>query len=424
VVATATLESTALLVRPPDLDHDEPPRKPISPRYLGKRHDMSSPTWISDYERRSRSTKWRSYPSGTICAWVADMDFAIAPEITTALTEASNASDLGYPSPELFDTYRHEMASFSRARHGLTMDPDELIVLGDVVQGLAVALMAHRTTRTHLVYFLPAYPPFHHLRDSLHFDFTGIPLLPSEHGFEFDKNVLEHAFASSPGGVLLLCNPHNPTGKVFTKEELEAIGELALAYDYVIVSDEIHRDILAPNVVHHAIGSISPELASVTTTAYSASKTFNIAGLHAAALEVPTAQRDQIEALPFPLRAGASLPGLVGATAAFRHGAGWLDATLETINSNVKLVLDGLTDSSLVAHAPMGTYLLWIDASALHSRFGERSAQQYLLDEVGVALSPGEDFADDAADFVRLNVASSPDTLVEIVDRLLTVAHR
>lgn len=379
---------------------------------------MNSPSWISDYERRSRSTKWRSYPSGTICAWVADMDFTIAPEITKALEEASSASDLGYPSQALFDDYRNEMAAFSLARHGLEIDPDELIVLGDVVQGLAVSLMAHRRTRRHLVYFLPAYPPFHHLRDQLHFDFTGIPLVPAEEGFSFDIGVLEHAFSSSPGGVLLLCNPHNPTGKVFTTEELKAIGDLALAHDYVIVSDEIHRDILAPSARHHGIGAISDALARVTITAYSASKTFNIAGLHAAALHVPDGQREEIEALPFPFRAGASLPGLIGATAAFRHGAGWLDATLATINSNVKLVLDGLSESPLVAYPPEGTYLLWIDASALHAHFGNRSAQQFLMDEVGVACSPGEDFASDASDFVRLNVASSTDTVTEIVDRL------
>jgi cystathionine beta-lyase len=367
--------------------------------------------------RPSRGEKWTLYPGDVLPLWVADMDFPIADPIRRVLRFAVERSDLGYPIHPAPTDIGEITAARMRERFDWAVDPAHVEVLGDVVQGLAVSLLQFAGPGEGALVQTPIYPPFLGNVRATGRRLVEVPLAEGERGYEVDLDALR-ARIDAGTRLLLLCNPHNPTGRVFRRQELEGLAELALRHDWVVVADEIHGDLVHPGHRHVPFASLSPEVSERTVTLTAASKAFNIAGLRCGiAIFGSEARRRRFNELPRHVRGGVGVPGFEALRAAWRHAQPWLDAVLPYLESNrdrvVRFVADELPGVRL--HAPEGTYLAWLDCRALAL---EPSPYEFFLQRARVALSDGPNFGAPGRGFVRLNFATSRAILGEALERM------
>lgn len=365
--------------------------------------------------------KWHK-PEGRVAAWIADMDFPPAPPIAAALRAAVDAGDLGYTHWP----YRHNatpmaglFAERMQRRYGWAVDADHCREYADVMQ--AVRLVVHLMTRPDdgIVLHTPAYPPFHATWRKMHRRLVEVRAHPTQTGWAYDYDELDRRLRSEPdmARVWILCHPQNPTGHVFARPELERIAELAERHDLLVISDEIHAELVYAPGTHVPFSSLGPEVQARTVTLTSASKSFNVAGLCWAIAHVgPPAVRTAIDALPDHLTGYSNLMAVTAAQAAWTEGDAWLDACLLHLDRQRMRLRDLLREHlpQVEYRVPDATYLAWLDCRALQ-----------LVDEPvehfrrgGVELSPGPDFGTAGHGFVRLNFATSGSMLVKIVTRM------
>jgi len=265
----------------------------------------------------------------------------------------------------------------------------------------------------------PIYPPFLETVHSLKRRLIENPLRHGADGFAMDLDGLRaKASSGERARVLLLCNPHNPSGRAFTRAELEAVAEIAVAHDLTVISDEIHADLVYSGRHHIPLASLSPEIAERTLTLYSASKSFNLAGLRCAfAAFGGDALRARFLQHPRGLRGGLGALGLLATEAAWRHGDGWLAELLVHLQGNRDFTAEFLrAEMPGVVHTPPeATYLAWLDCRALKLA---PSPCAFFLKQAKVALSDGPDFGAPGAGFVRLNFATSRAILGEALERM------
>lgn len=372
--------------------------------------------------RRRTGEKWRHYPADVLPAWVADMDFDIAPPIRAALASRLGNGDLGYPLNQRRAGLHEVFAARVAARYGWHIEPESVAVLNDVVQGIYLCLQTMSEPGEGAVIQTPIYPPF--LRAV---ELTGrrgvlCPLEPGERGFEIDFDALEAALGAGVR-LLLLCNPHNPTGRAFTREELERLADLACRHDLVIVSDEIHADLMLDNRAHIPIASLGEDVASRTVTLMSASKAFNIAGLCMAfAVFGSDALCARFERMPPPTRGGTNTLSVAAVRAAWGESQPWLDAALDYLRGNRDHVAAFVRERwpDVVHFPPEATYLAWLDCRALAL---PDSPHAFFLKHARVAVSDGATFGAPGEGYARLNFATSRallDTLLARMDAALT----
>jgi cystathionine beta-lyase len=367
--------------------------------------------------RPSRGEKWSLYPDDVLPLWVADMDFPVADPIRRVLRFAVERSDLGYPIHPAPTDIAEITAARMRERFGWQIQPRHVEVVCDVVQGLAVSLLQFAEAGEGAVVQTPIYPPFLGNVRATGRRLVEAPLAYGAQGYEVDLDALA---AKIDGGtrLLLLCNPHNPTGRVFRRSELEGMAELALRHDLVVVADEIHGDLVYRGHTHIPFASLAPEVAERTVTLTAASKAFNIAGLRCGiAIFGSEARRKRFNALPRHARGGVNVPGFEALRAAWRHAQPWLDTVLPYLEANrdhvTRFVAQELPGVRL--HAPEGTYLAWLDCSALAL---EPSPYAFFLQRARVALSDGPTFGAPGRGFVRINFATSRAILGEALERI------
>ena len=363
--------------------------------------------------RRRTSAKWRYYPDDVLPLWVAEMDAVVAAPIAAAVNEALDLGDTGYPSGR---PYPEAMASFAADRWGWSFDPAAAAQVPDVMSGIREIVRAISTDTTSVVVTPPVYPPFYGVARTLGRPIVLAPLTPEG---RLDPATLEAAFREATTGdgtaILLLSNPHNPTGTVHSRAELEMVARLARQYGVHVVSDEIHAPLIMPT------STFTPYLSVANTapdfTVASASKGWNLAGFKAAVV-VPGAEaaRD-LEAPTFRGAGHAGHIGIIAHAAAFNHARDWLDAAIGGIDENRHLLADlletYLPDTRYVL--PESTYLAWIDCRALG--LGDDPSAVF-LEQSRVALNSGTTFGDGGAGHVRLNLATSPAILTEAVTRM------
>ena len=367
--------------------------------------------------RPSRGEKWTLYEDDVLPLWVADMDFPIADPIRRMLRFAVERSDLGYPIHPAPTDIGEITAARMRERFGWTIDPARVEVLCDVVQGLAVSLLQYAAPGEGAVVQTPIYAPFRTNVRNTGRRMVENPLARDEGGFRVD---LDHLRAAIDAGtrLILLCNPHNPTGRVFRRDELEGIADLALRHDLVVVSDEIHADLVYPGAKHVPFASLAPEVSERTVTLTGASKAFNVAGLRCGlAIFGSEARQQRFDALPRHVRGGISLPGFEAVRMAWLHAQPWLDEVLPYLERNrddvARFVAQEMPGVRL--HPPEGTYLAWLDCNALGL---EPSPFEFFLTRAKVALSHGPHFGAPGEGFVRLNFATSRAILGEALERM------
>jgi cystathionine beta-lyase len=367
--------------------------------------------------RARRGEKWRSYGSEALAAWVADMDFPIAEPIRQVLRRALRSGDLGYPLNPKPEGLPSVFASRMRERFGWEIEPRRVEVITDVVQGIYLALQVYSEPGDGVVVQTPIYAPFLHAVRETGRRLVSNPLAAGPSGYQIDFDGLERS-ADRGARMFLLCNPHNPTGRVFRQDELERLAQFAVERDLVVVSDEIHGDLVFPGHRHRPFASVSAEAAQRTLTLTSATKAFSIAGLRCAVAHFGSAElRDRFLSVPRHSRGGINGPGLMATEAAWRHSQPWLDQVIAYLDENRRCLARFVEEHlpGVVHHSPEATYLAWLDCRALEL---DPHPVEFFLERARVALSDGANFGPGHEGFVRLNFGTSRAILSEILERM------
>jgi cystathionine beta-lyase len=364
--------------------------------------------------RRRRSAKWRMFPDDVLPLFVAEMDYDLAPPVAAVLHDAVRRGDTGYPvaAPGLGEAY----AGFAARRWGWAVDPAQVTAVTDVGVGVVEMLRVLARPGDAVVISPPVYPPFFEWVPETGNRILEVPLTCDESGYRLDLAALEAAFATHPAAYVL-CNPHNPVGRVHTADELAALVRLARLHQVTIISDEIHAPLALPGATFTPLLAV-PGAAEVAVAVVSASKAFNLAGLKCAA--VVTASRRMAQAVERVLFAPDDRVGHFGvlaSIAAFTDGDPWLASLLTTLDARRSQLAD-LLRTHLPAirwTPPQATYLSWLDCSHLGP---DDEPRDLFLDKARVALEPGTRFGAAGAGHVRLNFATSPEILTEAVTRM------
>jgi cystathionine beta-lyase len=368
-----------------------------------------------EHLRRKEGAKWQSRQA-KFAAWVADMDFPIAPVITDAMRAVIDAGALGYPDwggPYALSPAAKLFGPRMAEHYGWEVRPDRVHDMIDVLQGVRATVLHRSEPGDGLVLHMPAYHPF--LDTISRMDRRLVPVVRRDGAFDYE--TLETELAEFGASIWILCNPHNPLGYVFDRPELERIAEIAARFDITVISDEIHADLTMPGYQHVPFESLGPEVSARTVTMASASKAFNLAGLRWAVMHVGN---DRMQAalagLPGHYLGAPNLLAVTATVAAWTHGDEWLAAVIEVIDEN-RQALTGLLEQHLpgvMYEPPQATYLTWLDCTAL----GLGPDPSAVFRERGVALSAGPEFGPQGTGHVRLNIATSPSVLAAMIETM------
>ncbi len=370
--------------------------------------------------KRGTSTKWMRYPLDVLPAWIADMDLGIAPVIAQELIERIDNGDLGYPCAQVESRLIDAFSDRYLERFNTPLDPALGIVSTDVVQSIVIALTTLTKPNDGVIVQTPIYPPFLQSVNDTGRRLRENPLVQTDKGWEMNFDELDRLAGEPDTSLLLLCSPHNPTGRVFTQTELVRVAEICSRHEVLVVADEIHCDIVFEPSYHIPFASISPEFAARVVTLTSATKSFNIAGLRCSVVHFgSTKLKDRYESINPHLRGSVSTPSMLAATAAWAKGDNWLKSTLALLRENRDSLTGFVLESGLGLKysPPQGTYLAWLD---FRETKAATSPQEFLLSEAKVALSPGPDFGQPGIGWARLNFATKPEILSEILERIGT----
>lgn len=353
--------------------------------------------------------------------WVADMDFAAPPAVTRALQERAAHPVYGYNVvPE---SVYESLQCWLRQRHGWQVQREWIVLCPGVVPSLHAAVMAFASPGEAVIVQPPVYAPFFSSVTSGGRRLVENPLRLAASGYSIDFDQLEQCAADA--GLLLLCSPHNPVGRVWCHEELQRLLDVAARHDLTILSDEIHADLVYPGQRHIPLAALADDPARIVT-AVAPSKTFNIPGLGLSALVVPDAARRKAILAAFEcLHVSVSNPfSLAAFEAAYREGAPWLDALLDYLRGTRDFVADWLAE-----HIPAiklipaeGTYLLWLDCRDLG--LSDAQLRDLFVREAGVGMSPGTLFGTGGSGFMRMNIGAPRALIAEALQRMAAAIQR
>ena len=367
--------------------------------------------------RKRTSEKWLHYADDVLPLFVAETDFPTPPAIGRALRDAIENGDLGYAHPRkaLGEAY----ASFSRTYYGHEPDPKSVLAVPEVMVGAAEILRAITGPSDSIVINPPVYPPFFSTINEVKRPIVELPLLQSDRG-EYSMNfvALEKAFAAG-ARVLLYCNPHNPVGRVASREEVMRVAELAARYDVAVLADEIHAPLVLPGASHFPFEAAIAETGARAITLASASKGWNIAGLKCAlAITSSDWGRSVFKKLPNVITERAGILGIIATIGAFRDDVPFLEREkrhLDTQRSTLRTLLDEYGLEKIRYTPPQASFLAWLDCRELGLGPSPSAA---FLKRGKVALYPGLAFGAQGAGYVRLNFATSTEILEEAVRRM------
>ena len=365
--------------------------------------------------RKRKSVKWRHFPSDVLPLPVAEMDFPTAPKIKTALTDMVERSDTGYlgPFPELFDAF----ANFSAKRWGWQVDTKQMRIATDVGVGIVEIMRVLIKPGEKVMLNSPVYENIWRWISEVHATTVDTPLSEENLSYKLDLAAIEKEYQNGVK-VHILCNPHNPVGAVFSKNQLSELADLAKKYQVVILSDEIHAPLTYDAKTYTPFLNVSQNAKEVGITITSASKSFNLAGLKCAVIITESTKlQERINVMPPAVTWRASLFGAVASTAAYAESVDWLDGLLITLDQNRKLVekLIASKAPAIKYRIPDFGYLAWLDLSALG--LGEDPAAA-ILEKGKLAVNGGVLYGPKHKSFVRLNFGTSPEIITEAFDRL------
>lgn len=362
--------------------------------------------------------KWHRYADDVLPAWIAEMDYAVPDPIAESLRVLTHESAYGYEDPSLSPALAAAFSSYMQRRYQWSPDPELVVPVVDLVQALFSCVGAFADPGQGVILQTPIYPPFQNAVVEMGRRIVEAPLEDDGTRYVPDMDALERAITRDVP-LLLLCNPHNPTGRVFESHELQAIASLAVARDLIVVADEVHADLTYPGHRHVPFASLGPDVARRTVTLTSASKAYNIPGLRCGVLHFGSPElRDRFRRVfPDRLLGVTHQFGKVATVAAWEQCEPWLTAVLPLLQTNRARLLDWTSShgQGMRCHAPDATFLAWLDCRGLNLG---RSPFEFFLEQARVAFSDGAEFGVAGEGFVRLNFGTSPDILNEMLSRM------
>ncbi|HWQ46419.1 MAG TPA: PatB family C-S lyase [Longilinea sp.] len=374
-------------------------------------------------ERRStESVKWRIFDEDVLPMWVADMDFRSPEPVIQALHARVEHGIFGYPLPQ--DEFRQVVVERLANRYQWQVCPDDLIFLPGVVTGFNLVCQALTQTGQAAIIQTPVYFPFLSAPENAGLTRQENQLVMASDGrYEIDFDDFERQITPQTK-MFILCNPHNPVGRVFTRPELERLAEICLRHDIYICSDEIHSDLIFSGYQHTPIATLGKQVSDRTVTLIAPSKTFNIAGLECSIAVVTNPKlRKRIEAARKGLVHGVNVLGLTAGLAAYKYGEGWLNELLVYLEGNRDFLSDFVMERLPgVRMSPMeGTYLAWLDCRG--SNVADSACKSF-LEKGRVALNNGADFGKGGEGFVRLNFGCPRSMLKDALERMEKVLEQ
>ncbi len=362
--------------------------------------------------------------SDALALWVADMDFRAPDPVRKALRERVEHGVFGYGfRPERYD---EAILRWEAERHGWSLRRDDLVYVPGVMTGIAKAIQTFSEEGDRVVIQPPVYHPFFDLIRNNRRKVGEAPLRVDETGcYRMDLEALERELAKEGSKVFILCSPHNPVGRIWSRDELQKVGELCERYDVSILSDEIHQDIAYEGHQHVPIASLDPELSKRCITFSSPAKTFNLQGM-ISAFAIATDRRARLE-LQKALRADhivlENALSIVACSAAYEEGEEWLDELLHYLEGNRKELLNffGERDLGIHSHSTEGTYLAWLDCRGLG--LSDEALQRFMIEKAGVALNAGSAFGKEGRRMMRLNFGCPRSLLREGLEQIETAVR-
>ena len=377
--------------------------------------------------RKTRSVKWDMMEdvygiedaSDVLPMWIADMDFAAPQVVIEALKERLDHGVFGYSY--ICESCKDALRLWLASRHSWQTKNEWMLFHHGVVPAIATVIETFTNKGDGILITTPVYPPFFQVPGNMERTIVECPMSESKGNYSIDFTQFEKALQQNVK-VFILCNPHNPGGIVWTKEELHKIIELCAKYDVLILSDEIHADLVFPEHQHIALAAIAGDEAHRIITCVAPTKTFNLAGVQAAVmiatdenvrlkLDQHAQAHGQMALSPF---AAAALK------AAYEDGGPWLKELLETVSSNMDYVIQELEQAlpGININKPHGTYLLWIDYR--ETGLSEPEIMDKLLNKGKLALEPGSKYGETGVGFLRMNVACPPSLVKDGVNRFIS----
>lgn len=350
--------------------------------------------------------------------WVADMDFMSPQPVVDALVERAKQGIYGYTSrPE---SYFESVARWMKKRHNWDAKTEWMIYTPGVVPALSFIINAFTYPGDKVLVQQPVYYPFFRVIEDNGRRIVNNPLIYKDGRYTMDFDDLEEKVKDRRIKLMFLCSPHNPVGRVWTKDELIRLGRICIDNNILVVSDEIHHDILYPGVKHIPFASISEEFALSSIICTAPSKTFNLAGLQTSTIIIPNTAyydiyRNFIKRLQL-LRNNAF--GLVALEAAYTHGEEWLDQLLEYLDGNLRAFTEGIEKDvpQIKVVKPEGTYLVWLDCRELG--FDAHQLNDFIINKAKLAFESGYWFGHGGEGFQRANIACPRTYVNEAVKRL------
>jgi cysteine-S-conjugate beta-lyase len=372
-----------------------------------------------DTLRERMSHKWRTYPPDVLPAFVAEMDFDVAECIKDAVRARLAVGDTGYPHKgELGEAF----AEFAAERlGGWSPDPDLVFAIPDVMTGIAEVVQAITEPGAAVVISPPVYAPFFLRIELAGRRIAEAPLTAADGGYDLDLDALDHALAQPGVGAYLLCNPHNPLGRVWSRGDLTGVAETCSRRGVPVLVDEIHAPLVLPGGSHVPFHTLDHPAARSAVVFTSASKGWNIPGLKCGIAVAGGPEAAEVLARRWEALLASHL-GVHATIAALRSARSWLDAAVAQIDANTRL-LTTLVAAQLPAvryREPQASFLAWLDCRDLH--LGDDPAAEF-LSRGRVALTPGPGFGSQGRGFARLNIGTSPELIAEAVRRMATATR-
>lgn len=348
--------------------------------------------------------------------WVADMDFRTPDFIRDAVIARAKGDVYGYTFRD--DGYYQAVADWFTRRHGWKVDREWISYTPGVVAAINMAVMGLTSVGDGIIIQTPVYPPFIHSVTSHGRRLITNTLKDSDHGYEMDFDLLEKQ--AEDAKMLILSNPHNPVGRCWTRDELQRLGEICLKNNLLVISDEIHCDLVLPGFKHIPFASLSPEFEKISITAHAASKTFNIAGMATSSIIIPNDELRE-KYVGFVHDTEIDLGNVLGkeaTRAAMLHGEPWLAQLLNYLKDNADFAVDFIHREmpKVRVHKPEATYLLWLDFSGYG--LSDEELNRRMVYEIGLGLNPGHEFGREGENHLRMNLACPRSVLKTALDKM------
>jgi cystathionine beta-lyase len=354
--------------------------------------------------------------SDVIPMWVADMDFETPDFIRDAIIQRAGHPVYGYTFRDT--DYYQPIIEWMQSHHDWLIRKEDIIFCPGVVPALNIAVMAFTKPGDKIIIQPPVYRPFYGAVRDHNRELVYNQLIRKENKYLIDYELLEEQ--AKDGVMLILCNPHNPVGRCWDQSELKKVAEICLKHHVLVLSDEIHADLVMPGYRHQVFANLSPEAAEITITAHAPSKTFNLAGLATSSViisnpELRSVFSQFIEKMHLTL---GNLFGSVASTAAYSHGEHWRLQLIDYLHSNIDLTEEFIKENipGLKMIRPEATYMIWLDFRKF--MLDDESMKNKLIYEAGLGFNPGTEFGPGGEGFMRMNIACPRSILIDALGRL------